>query len=226
MRSTMLVLLLLLPSLALAQSLGEVAKKERERREKNKQEGKSAIEISEDDLYPDGRPEPQSAAGEGEGEAAEGAAAPETPSPPGSTSEYTEEELPDGEEDGGAPTFISPDAPLEQRIETFQRMKRHYESQVRQIDGEIAKNEQRIAELDAEIGATSAAGGAGLPVAPQAGTGAVNRQMTGQESESLVAEQNRLRTMNERLAAQKEKLRFDLQQKGRAAGIPAGYLRF
>jgi hypothetical protein len=223
MRSTTVVLLLLLPSLALAQSLGDVAKKERERREKNKEQGKSAIEISEEDLYPEGRPSPEDSSDEAP---AEGEAAAATPrAPTGSTAEYTEEELSE-REDGDVPTFIPPDAPLEQRVEIFQRMRRRYESQVREIEDQIAKNEARISELDAQIGATSAAGGAGLPVAPQTGAGVANRQMTGQESETLVAEQNRLRTMNQQLAGQKEKLKYDLQQKGRAAGIPAGYLRF
>ena len=48
MKSTLLVLLVLLPGLALSQSLTEVAKKEKERREKNKQEGKEALVISDD----------------------------------------------------------------------------------------------------------------------------------------------------------------------------------
>ena len=50
MKSTLLVLLVLLPGLALSQSLNEVAKKGKERREKNKQEGKEALIISEDQL--------------------------------------------------------------------------------------------------------------------------------------------------------------------------------
>ena len=50
MKSTLFVLLVLLPGLALSQSLTEVAKKEKERREKNKHEGKEALVISEDQL--------------------------------------------------------------------------------------------------------------------------------------------------------------------------------
>lgn len=223
MRLKILLVLLLLPSMALAQSLGELARKERERREKNKEQGKTAIEISEDDLYPEGRPEPEAAeAGDTGNEGAAAAAAERRPE--ASTSEYTDEEL-ETLEDGDVPTFISPDAPLEQRIETFERMRRQFERQAREIDAQISKNEERIAEIRREIATTSAAGGAGLPV-PQTGTEAVNGQMTGQESQTLVAEQNRLEAMNEQLAAQKEKLRYDLQQKGRAAGIPPGYLRF
>jgi len=218
MRSTLVIWFLLLPSLTIAQSLGELAKKERERRDKNKEQGKSAIEISENDLYPEGRPAPET-------EGAESASTGESArAPAASTAEYTEEELRDGEEDN-VPTFISPDAPLEERLETFQRMRRHYENQVREIDEKIAENEKKLRELQAEMGATSAAGGAGLPV-PQTGAEAPNRQMTGQESQTLIAEQDRLQEMNQQLAAQKEKLKFDLQQKGHAAGIPAGYLRF
>jgi hypothetical protein len=50
--------------------------------------------------------------------------------------------------------------------------------------------------------------------------------MTGQESASLVGEQNRLQEANAGLRARQEELKVNLQAKGRAAGIPAGYLRF
>ena len=46
MRSTILVLCLLLPIMGFGQSLGELAKKEKERREKNKEEGKEALVIT------------------------------------------------------------------------------------------------------------------------------------------------------------------------------------
>jgi hypothetical protein len=50
--------------------------------------------------------------------------------------------------------------------------------------------------------------------------------MTGQESATLAGEQTRLQEANAQLRARKEELKTNLQAKGRAAGIPAGYLRF
>ena len=108
----------------------------------------------------------------------------------------------------------------------FQRMRRHYDQQVREIDNAIAENNERLRQLEAKIGATSALGGAGLPVAPQTGTGTANTQMTGQESQQLIAEQKRLQTMNAQMESRKDQLKLDLQTKGRVAGIPPGYLRF
>ncbi len=223
MKSTLFVLLVLLPGLALSQSLTEVAKKEKERREKNKQEGKEALVISEDQLAT------QQAGGSGQAQV-EGGTTGSTrsasgPSRPGSDdggdydeeSEYMEEDVPQS---------IPPDIPLEQRLERFQRMKRYYEQQVREIDNAIAENNQRLRQLQAKIGATSALGGAGLPVAPQTGTGAARAQMTGQESQQLLAEQKKLQTMNGQMEKRKEQLKLDLQTKGRVAGIPPGYLRF
>jgi hypothetical protein len=221
MRTTLLALLVLVPTLALGQSLAEVAKKEKSRREKNKQEGREAHVLSESDLSAvSGEPQTKSINEEGGSTASPSA----SPSPSGST----EESLPDGEseEDANVPAFIPADAPLPEKLEIFERMKRQYERQVKEIDEAIAKNDARLQELEREIAATSALGGAGLPVAPQTGTGTATRQMTGQESATLVAEQNRLRQANDGLRARKEELKTNLQAKGRAAGIPPGYLRF
>lgn len=210
-----LVLLVFLPAFALSQSLAEVAKKEKERREQNKRAGKEAIVLTEEAL-----PEEEEAEGE-EGE--QGAAPRETRS---STRTATGEESSYDDESGDVPTSIPADAPLETRIAMFARMKTDYERQVREIDEQIAKNETRIQALEAEIGATSALGGGGLPVAPQTGTGAATRPMTGQESAALVGEQNRLKAENEGLERKKEQLKSSLLSKGRRAGIPAGHLRF
>jgi DNA repair ATPase RecN len=124
------------------------------------------------------------------------------------------------------PQTIPADLPMEERLELFEKMKRRYNQQVQEIDQAIAENNERIRQLDAKIGATSALGGAGLPVAPQTGTGAANTQMTGQESQTLVAERDRLTAANDQMSQRKEQLKLDLQTKGRVAGIPAGYLRF
>jgi hypothetical protein len=219
MRTTLLVLLVLVPALAFGQSLAEVAKKEKSRREKNKEEGREVHVISEEDVGAGPAPATTESGGEQSG------AARSTPAPSEASSE---ESLPDGEseEDLNVPAFIPPDAPLPEKLEMFGRMKRQYERQVKEIDEAIAKNDTRLKELEREIASTSALGGAGLPVAPQTGTGAATRPMTGQESVTLVEEQNRLQGANQGLRERKETLKMDLQAKGRAAGIPAGYLRF
>jgi hypothetical protein len=218
---TLLALLVLAPTLALGQSLAEVAKREKNRREKNKQEGREAQVISESELG-SGSQETQTESSTEEGGAAT------RPSHGSSSSASSEESVSEGEseEDANIPAFIPPDAPLPEKLDMFERMRRQYQRQVQDIDAAIAKNDARLREVEAEIGSASALGGAGLPVAPQAGTGAATRPMTGQESATLVGEQNRLQEANAGLRARKEELKVNLQAKGRAAGIPAGYLRF
>ena len=222
MRTTLLALCILAPTLVLGQSLAEVARKEKDRREKNKQEGKGVQVISESDLS-SGSEDAQT-----ESSTEQGAAAASPSYGTSSSSSSSEESVPEGEseEDANVPAFIPPDIPLPERLDMFEQMKRQYQRQVQEIDEAIAKNDARLRELEAEIGAASALGGAGLPVAPQAGTGAATRPMTGQESATLVGEQNRLQEANSGLRARKEELKTNLQAKGRAAGIPAGYLRF
>jgi len=222
MRTMLLLLCILAPTLALGQSLAEVAKREKDRREKNKQEGKEVQVISESDLS-SGSEDAQTESG-----TEQGAAAASPSYGTSSSSSSSEESVPEGEseEDANVPAFIPPDIPLPERLDMFEQMKRQYQRQVQEIDEAIAKNDARLRELEAEIGAASALGGAGLPVAPQAGTGAATRPMTGQESATLVGEQNRLQEANSGLRARKEELKTNLQAKGRAAGIPAGYLRF
>ncbi len=220
MKSTLLVLLVLLPGLALSQSLSEIAKREKERREKNKQEGKEALVISEDQLSS----ERAQAGGSGQVEVEGGSTA--SAAPPRPRSDGGEEYADESEFEEDVPKSIPPNIPLEQKLEMFQRMRRHFDEQVREIDNAIAENNERLRQLQAKIGATSALGGAGLPVAPQTGTGAERTQMTGQESQQLVAEQKKLQTMNGQMERRKDQLKLDLQTKGRVAGIPPGYLRF
>ena len=221
MRMTLLALFVLAPTLALGQSLAEVAKKEKNRREKNKQEGREAQVISESELG-SGSEDAQTESTTEEGGAAT------SPSYGASSSSSSEQSVPEdeSEEEESVPAFIPPDAPLPEKLDMFERMKRQYQRQVQEIDEAIAKNDARLREVEAEIGSASALGGAGLPVAPQAGTGAATRPMTGQESATLVGEQNRLQEANAQLRTRKEELKTNLQAKGRAAGIPPGYLRF
>ena len=203
MNTTLLALLLTLPTLVVGQSLSEVAKKEKERREKNKKQGTTVHVLSEDDLYPGGRPET------GDEDGAGGTAGERASSGDGG---LDLEDYADGED---LPDFIPPDAPLPQKLRMFELLKREYERQLQEIDQSIAENRDRLRELQVQINATSAVDGAGtgLPVVPQ--------PATGQESVTLVAEQNRLEQMNQQMEARKGQLKANLQEKGRLAGIPS-----
>lgn len=221
MKSTLMILLLLLPAVAVGQSLGDVAKKEKQRREQNKEDGKKALVISEQELFPE-----QTAGDAGD----EGEDSSSSSRSAGSSRSSSDES--DGYDEAGdyseedVPRTIPADLPLEERLQIFEKMKRQYTQQVGEIDQAIAENTERIRQLEAKIGATSALGGAGLPVAPQTGTGTANTQMTGQESQTLVAERDKLQATNEQMTRRKDQLKLDLQTKGRVAGIPPGYLRF
>ena len=223
MRRTLLVLCLLLPTMGFGQSLGELAKKEKERREKNKEEGKEVFVISSDALAPESETDSKS---ENTAEPSSGRTL--TPTGPRRSEEEERRAIEDDleEDEIFVPTQISADAPLEDRMQTFRLMKEGYERQVVEIDKSIAENDETIRELDARIAAVSALGGGGLPVAPQTGMGAATTLMTGQETAELVGQQDRLKAINETLRKRKEEFKADLQAKGRAAGIPPGQLRF
>lgn len=224
MKMTLFALFVLAPALLLGQSLAEVAKKEKSRREKNRQEGREVQVLSESDLG-SGSEETQTEGAPDEN-AASGAAT--TPAPFGtresSSSASTEEGV--SEEDSNVPAFIPPDAPLPEKLEMYERMKRQYERQAAEIDEAIAKNDARLKELEVEIARVSSLRGAGLPVPAQPPGETALQQMTGQESVSLVGEQKRLQDANAGLRARKEELKANVQAKGRAANIPVGYLRF
>jgi hypothetical protein len=112
-----IALVLLFPILASAQSLGSVAKKERERREKNKAEGVTARQISEDEVgTTDGEEE----------EAVEGA--------PAAAEEGEEGETTDGDSGGGVPaspfsTTIDLSEQKRQSLDDEQAERRRQESQ-------------------------------------------------------------------------------------------------
>ncbi len=72
---SLLVLVFLLPALAWGQSLGDAARKERERREKNKKQGVAVREFSEEEIFgedEENQEDEEPAEGAGEGEAADG----------------------------------------------------------------------------------------------------------------------------------------------------------
>ena len=87
---------------------------------------------------------------------------------------------------------------------------------------EIAKNNQRIQEIDQKL-ATIGAGG--LPVVPAANQIATNTYDPG-EAVALQNEQQQLRDKNRQIDALKTSKANELRQIGRRAGIPASYLRF
>ena len=228
MRSTLLVLCLLLTTMGFGQSLGELAKKEKERREKNKEEGKEVFVISGDALAPESE-----TGSENENTAEATTARPSsgvtlTPTGPRRSEEEERRAIEDDleEDEIFVPTQISIDASLEDRLQLFRLMKQGYERQVVEIDKSIAENDESIRQLDGRIAAATWLGGGGLPVPPQTGTGAATTPMTGQDAAHLVGEQDRLKSINETLRKRKEELKTDLQAKGRAAGIPPGHLRF
>jgi hypothetical protein len=119
------------------------------------------------------------------------------------------------------PAFIPPDARSENS--DVRRMKRQYQRQVKRRRGDL-KNDTRPASSKPDPG----------HVRPRRSrssrstqlNGDVNQQLTGRESRRFVAEQNRLQQANEGLRARKEELKTNVQAKGRAAGIPPGYLSF
>ncbi len=179
--------LLCVSSLALAQSLGDVAKKEKERREKNKKEGAKAQTITEEDLAA-GRDLEQDIA-------VIDAASSESSDRRGSGSEFNEEDL----EDVTLSSNIPADLPLQERLQFFDALKRAYQRQVAEIDEELSKNKQRLTEIEREAAAIAGSGASGIPVAPNPNQ-ANQAQMTGQEGMALAKEResSRARTVSSR----------------------------
>ena len=227
---TVILCCLSLCGLAFGQSLSELAKKEKERREKNRREGKQVQTITESELS------------EGEAESEEGSETSASRSnsrrtttnrrsnTSGSIAEgtFTVADQPSGGEDDEGDVSevdeIPKDGELEDKVEAFLLMKRQYQNQAQEIDKKIAENNKRLDELREQIATTSSSGGAGLPTAPQAGNS--SRVITGREIGALTAEQEKLNQENRDLQARKERMRSELLERGRRAGVPAGYLRF
>lgn len=210
-----LSLALAVPALLVAQSLTELAKEEKERRKKIKERGEQVQVITEKELAENtgsiANPDDQTTS-------TPATAAAETREPSSKTSGDSASED-DTSADDDVPEDVAADAAIEDKLRTFEAMKAGYQKQVKKIDEEIQKNNQRVAEIQEELVST---GGTGLPTAPQA-------DMTPRNPANIPAlrsEQQQLRDKNEALEAQKKTLKDDLIQKGRRAGIPARYLRF
>lgn len=223
--SILIFVLLAFVSTVAAQSLGELAKKEKERREKNREAGRKIHVVEQSDLaageVDDASDEPTAGVSSGSNLPQRAVSAPPRRAPGSGSSdreEYIEEEE-DEEDEERAPSAIPLEADLQQRLRDFDLMKRDYDRQIQEIDAKIGANQKRIAEIEQSL---SSVGAGGLPVAPQPDLGA---RYEG-DFHGLMEEQGRLRQENESLEAQKQTLKRELIEKGRRGGIPASYLRF
>ncbi len=210
-----LSLALAVPALLVAQSLTELAKEEKERRKKNKERGEQVQVITEKELAQNtgtiANPDAQTTS-------TPATAAAKTRRPSSETSGGSASED-DTSADDDVPEDVAADAAIEDKLRTFEAMKAGYQKQVKTIDEEIQKNNQRVAEIQEELVST---GGTGLPTAPQADM----RPRNPANIPALRSEQQQLRDKNQALEAQKKTLKDDLIQKGRRSGIPARYLQF
>jgi hypothetical protein len=213
------LLLLAMPVLGAGQSLSELAQKEKERRKKNKETGEEVQVITDRELVSNqGRiANPASSTPPAEGTGTTASSARSTPANRG-TSAPVRDDTEVGDE---APpvTDIPADVPLEQKLRLLDRMKASYQQQVGTIDAEIAKNNQRLTEIENELVST---GGTGLPTAPQADLAIRNPG----NIPGLRAEQQELRDKNQALEAQKLSAKEDIITRARRAGIPNSYLNF
>jgi len=218
---TGLIVLLVLPALVWGQSLSELAKEEKERRKKNRDSGKEVQVITDRELAGNkgsiANPDATVASGSSTSAPSPTSArvVRETEEDPPFVDERNEE----ADQESQRVTEIPADAPLEQKLSLLERMKAAYLSDVKAIDGEIQKNNQRLAEIQDALVST---GGTGLPTAPQADRAVRNPG----DIPALQSEQQELREKNESLEAQKKTLKDDILLKARRAGIPPGYLNF
>jgi hypothetical protein len=210
---------LALPAFLIGQSLSEVAKEEKQRRQKIKDSGQEVVVITDQELASNqGRiANPSSSVSNDETGStppadSTGDETPRGPSPPIDDSRELSEE-------SQAVTDIPADASLDQKLELLERMKASYQQQVSDIDAEIQKNNQRLAEIQEALVST---GGTGLPTAPQADMSVRNPG----DIPGLRSEQEELRQKNQALEAQKQSAKNDVMAKARRAGIPASYLNF
>lgn len=187
-----------------AQSLGEVAKKEKKRREEIRQSGKTGRVLTETDL----------ARGEDEAEAvSESEESPQTAA--SGSGQFTTET------DVTLDSSIPPDAPLAERNRIFDRLKQLYDEEVENIDITIRTNELRLTEIEREL---AALGAGGLPVATTATQ--ATTPTSGLEFQPLMEERKELTEQNQELAGRKDQLRSSLLEKARRGGIAPGRLRF
>ena len=96
-----------------------------------------------------------------------------------------------------------------------------HRAEVSKIDEQIAKNNQRLGEIEQELNVVG--GGVNMPPpVPQADFKPRNPG----DKFALEAEQRELRQQNQQLESEKNSKADELRAKGRRAGIPANYLNF
>lgn len=206
-----------------AQSLAELAKKEKERRKKVKAEGEETQVITEEELARAKSPTYSTTAAVPSTSSSSAASQSRTrPTRSPSTGASQAEMEGESDEAPSTPTEIPREGSLQEKLAVFQQMMVAHRNQVNQIDEEIAKNNTRIEEIQQQL---ITIGAGGLPVAPTAPQVDRATRYEG-ESVALQQEQQQLRQKNQQLEAQKKTLADELREKGRRAGIPAGYLRF
>ena len=215
------LLLLAIPALGLGQSLSELAQQEKERRKKNKESGSDVQVITDRELASNqGRiANPPSSTPPAEGTDTAGSLSSAEPTAEGGGASTPIRDDMEGVEEETTVTDIPADAPLEEKLSLLERMKASYQQQVATIDAEIAKNNQRLVEIENELVST---GGTGLPTAPQADLAVRNPG----DIPGLRAEQQELRDKNQALEAQKLSAKEDIITRARRAGIPNSYLNF
>ena len=202
------IVLALSAGAAWAQSLGQIADKEKERRKKNKETGKVVKVVTETDLPAADSPPPSSAGGP--------ATTTTAPARRPSGARRSGEGGEGGDEE--RVTEIPQDGSLPAKLSAFESMKRSYQADVAGIDKEIAKNRTRLSAIEQEL---ISLGATGLPTAPQADLKPYNPSQT----PALQNEKTQLEARNRELEAKKESLWQDVESKARRAGVPPSYIR-
>jgi hypothetical protein len=206
-------------SLAWGQSLAEVARKEKERLERLKASGKKVRVITEAELSPAAAETateeegaiPSSPVWQAPGSGPGGATATPSPTPTPSAGGL---HLPESE--GRPPvTDIPAEGTAEEKLAAFQAVRDGYQQRANELDLEIAKKRERLAEVDLRLSQIGV--GAGLPADPQ--------WVDPSEAFKLQAEKTNLTQAIQEIEAKKQSLREELFEKARRAGIPPGYLR-
>ncbi len=200
-----------------AQSLTELAKKEKERRKKNEQEGKEVHVITEENLTSEGPAFTTTV------DTSKSSTSRRSPSGTrtGGELEYIEEREEGERAEPEVPTEIPTSASPQEKIAIFQRMLTAHRAELKKIDEQIAKNNTRLAEVEQELNVI----GAGVNMPPPVPQADFKPRNPGDKF-ALEAEQRDLRQKNQQLETEKKTKADQLRAKGSRAGIPASYLNF
>jgi hypothetical protein len=193
----LLLVCLSLPFVSAGQSLGNVAKKERERRDKNKKEGVAAREFSEEEVF--GEKGEKEEAEASEGESGEETEAPDAPSP-----ETNEAVIP------------GVDPNLEDGAERYERESRERRRSEAEWRSRASSGRARVAAAQERVRFFE-----GLHLGPNEYYVDENGRTVVESVEQL---QQMTREAKAELAAAERDLK-QMQDEARRAGIPPGWLR-